>query len=166
MTWCWLARTEHAPDGGLAAAGLHAPGGTPSGWLAVWPAGRQPTRDAVRMDARLVDPGGDAAWISLVLPDRDRAPIFDDIAVSGALRAVLAGSAPDGVSTLVRDATHFAGAVTVRRRDAAFLRADPFARVAPAEILRVDAGLFGRVPPPAGPVTQRYSGKPWPLAGF
>jgi hypothetical protein len=166
VTWCWLARTGQPPEGALAAAELHAPGGTPAGWLAVWPAGRKPTRDAVRMDGRLVDPGGAAAWISLVLPDRDHAPIFDDTAVSGALRAVLAGPASDGVSTLVRDATHFAGAVTVRRRDAAFLGADPFARVAAAEILRVGAGLFGRVPPPAGPVTQRYSGKPWPLAGF
>jgi hypothetical protein len=118
------------------------------------------------MDAGLVDPGGEPAWISLVLLDRERAPIFDDTAVSGALRAVLTGPAPDGVSTFVRDATHFAGAVTVRRPDAAALRADPFARIGPAQILRIGAGLFGRVPPPAGPVTQRYSGKPWPLAHF
>ena len=93
MTWCWLARTAQPPEGELAAAELHAPGGAPSGWLAVWPSGRKPTRDAVRMDARLVDSGGDAAWISLVLPDLDRGPIFDDTAVSGALRAVLAGPA-------------------------------------------------------------------------
>jgi hypothetical protein len=118
------------------------------------------------MDARLVDPGGDPAWVSLVLIARDRAPLFDDPSVSGALRAVLAGPPPDGVSTFVRDSSHFAGAVTVVRSSAERLRDDPFARVAPAARLRVEGGLFGRTPPVPGPVIQRYAGKPWPAAGF
>ena len=164
--WCWFARTATPVPDAEAAAPATDVKGTPAGWLAAWPAGRKPVRDGVRMDARLVDPGGDPAWISLVLPPPDAQPIFDDPAVSGAVRAVLAGPAADGVSTFVRDAVHFAGAVTVRRADRSVLRDDPFARIAPALVLHVGPGLFGRTPPPPGPVTQRYSGLPWPLAGF
>jgi hypothetical protein len=164
--WCWFARTATAPPDADCAAPATDATGTQVGWLAAWAAGRKPVRDAVRMDARLVDPGGGAAWISLVLPPRDAQPIFDDTAVSGALRAVLAGPPADGVSTFVRDAVHFAGSVTVRRADPERLRDDPFARVAPALVLHVGPGLFGRTPPPPGPVTQRYAGLPWPLAGF
>jgi hypothetical protein len=79
---------------------------------------------------------------------------------------VLAGRAPDAVSTLVRDATHFAGAVTVYRDTVASLGGDPFARLARPLQARVGPGLFGRVPAPAGPVIQRYAGQPWPAAGF
>jgi hypothetical protein len=43
----------------------------------------------------------------------------------------------------------------------------PFARVFPARLVRVPAGLFGRVPPPAGPVIERYgSAQPWPWDRF
>ena len=164
--WCWFAHLPGQPPDAAAAAQASDRQGAPAGWLAAWPAGRKPVRDAVRMDGRLVDPHGDAAWVSLVLPSRDMSPIFDDPAVSGALRAVLAGPPADAVSTFVRDAVHFAGAVTVRRRAPWTLDDDPFARVAPAAILHVQPGLFGRVPPPPGPGNQRYSGLPWPLAGF
>ena len=163
--WCWFAHLADRPADAAAAAQATDGQDAPAGWLAVWPPGRKPTRDAVRMDARLVDAAGEQAWISLVLPGHE-APIFDDPVVSGALRAVLAGPPADGVSTFVRDAVHFAGAVTVRRRDRWNLRDDPFARVAPATIMHIESGLFGRVPPPPGPVIQRYSGLPWPLAGF
>ena len=164
--WCWFARLPGQPSDAAAAAQVSDRQGAPAGWLAAWPAGRKPVRDAVRMDARLVDVNGAEAWASLVLPARDAAPTFDDPAISGALRAMLAGPPADGVSTFVHDAVHFAGAVTVRRRDPWNLRDDPFARVAPAVILHVDAGVFGSVPPPPGPGTQRYSGLPWPVAGF
>lgn len=122
--------------------------------------------DAVRADARVVDPSGAAAAVSLVLISRDRSPLFDDPAVSGALRAVLSGVPPDVVSTFVRDSSHFSGAVTVRRQGRALLRDDPFLRLGPAEILDVGPGLFGVVAPAPGPVIQRYSGAPWPAAGF
>lgn len=164
--WCWLARTAERPADAAAAAPLTAAGGAPAGWLAAWPAGRKPVRDAVRADARIVDAGGEPGWVSLVLPPREASPIFDDTAVSGALRAVLAGPPADAVTTFVRDAVHFAGALTVRRADAFLLRDDPFARLAPAAVLQLGAGFAGRVPPPAGPVTQRYAGLPWPVAGF
>ena len=161
--WCWLARVDDEPADAWAAAHV-ALDGRPAGFLAAWPAGRKPTAGAVRADARVVDPGGEAATVSLVLVPRGRELLFDDPAVSGALRRVLAGPPPDAVSTFVRDSSHFAGAVTVRREDHAV--DDPFARIARAEVLEVGAGLFGRTPAVPGPVTQRYSGLPWPAAGF
>ncbi|MGZ4631164.1 MAG: hypothetical protein ACXV2G_00750 [Actinomycetes bacterium] len=165
MSWCWLARLDRPPEGAWAWAAL-ARDGVPAGVLAAWPAGRKPVADAVRMDARLVDPSGTAAAISLVLLPRDRSPLFDDPSVSGALRRVLAAPPPDGVSTFVRDSSHFAGAVTVRRETRLLLRDDPFARVGHADMFDLGAGLFGRVSPVPGPVTQRYAGQPWPVAGF
>jgi len=171
VSWCWFAWLSTADpsadvDGALASASATRADSRPLGVLAAWPSGRKPVASAVRMDARLVDPAGEPAAVSLVLLPRDRSPLFDDPAVSGALRAVLAGPPPDGVSTLVRDSSHFAGAVTVRRSRPEALRDDPFARLAPALLLRVGAGLFGRTPPVPGPVIQRYSGKPWPAAEF
>jgi hypothetical protein len=166
MSWCWLARAPNPIDDALASSVDTALAGAPAGAVAAWPAGRKPVPDAVPMDARLIDEQGDPPAISLVILPPDASPPFDDPAVSAALRAVLAGSPPDGVSTFVRDASHFAGAVTVRRDDRGALRDDPFARVCHGVLLNVGAGIFGRVPPVPGPVIQRYSGKPWPAAGF
>ncbi|MGH8893006.1 MAG: hypothetical protein ACRDWY_06815 [Actinomycetes bacterium] len=162
--WCWLDRVADRPNDAWAAAEVRVDG-APAGHLAAWPAGRKPTPTAVRADARIVDTEGEPAAVSLVLVPRGRAPLFDDPAVSGALRRVLAGPPPDAVSTLVRDSSHFAGAVTVRR-DGRSLRDDPFARIAHADVLDAGPGLFGRVAPVPGPAIQRYSGKPWPAAGF
>ena len=165
MTWCWLARVTSRPADCLAAATMSKEGGD-LGWLAAWSSGRKPVADAVRADARIIDASGGAASISLVLLDRDKSPLFDDPAVSGALRAVLSGLPPDAVSTFVRDSSHFSGAVTVRREGRALLRVDPFRRLGPAEMLDVGPGLFGVVAPVPGPVIQRYSGAPWPVSGF
>ncbi len=173
MSWCWFARVESDDETGRAATGsalatatAHRPDGSPAGLLAAWPAGRKPVRQAVRMDARVADPGGPAGWVSLVVIDRGREPLFDDPAVSGALRRVLDGPPPSAVTTFVRDSSHFAGALTVRRDQPDRLRDDPFARIHPALLLMVDAGLLADVAPPPGPVTQRYAGQPWPAAGF
>jgi hypothetical protein len=140
--------------------------GTTAGLLAIWSAGRKPVPTAVRADSQILDPDGAPAHVSLVLLDRDRSPLFDDPAVSGALRSVLTGPAPDAVTTLVRDASHFAGALTVRRDRLWLLRDDPFARLGHPERLSVAAGLLGRRAAVPGPVIQRYSGQPWPAAGF
>jgi hypothetical protein len=122
---------------------------------------------AARVDERVIDPTGPPAWVSLVLVPPQVAPLFDDPAVSQAMRRVLAGPPFAAVSTLVRDAVHFAGAVTVAHGEGpARLADDPFARLHPARILRVGPGMFGSVAPPPGPAIQRYSGKPWPAAGF
>jgi hypothetical protein len=102
-----------------------------------------------------------------VLVPPEVAPLFDDPAVSQAMRRVLAGPPFAATWTLVRDAVHFAGAVTVEQGERPDrLAHDPFARLHRARILRVGPGLFGRVAPPAGPAIQRYSGKPWPASGF
>ena len=80
--------------------------------------------------------------------------------MSGAIRAVLAGPPADAVSTFVRDSSHFAGAVTVRRERPEWLRDDPFSRLGRSAVLIVAGGLFGRLAAIPGPVIQRYSGKP------
>jgi hypothetical protein len=147
------------------------------GWLAfdgaslrVWTQRAKPVSDARRLDSRLIDGDGAPALVSLVLPPDGVSLLFDDPAVQEARRRVLAGPPFDAVSTLLRDASHFEGAVTVARgeHDEARLRwDDPFARIFPARLLRVEAGVFGRVPPPAGPVIERYgSAQPWPWDRF
>jgi hypothetical protein len=170
--WCWFALIDGPLDDPQASAAVASTvatssGGVPVGTFAAWPAGRKPVRSAVRMDDRLVDPHGRAVWVSLVTVPRQVAPLFDDVAISQALRQVLRGWPPAAVSTLVRDSTTFAGSVSVSRTDdPRSLRDDPFARVHPARILRAGRGMFGTPPAPAGPAIQRYSGKPWPTAGF
>jgi hypothetical protein len=172
VSWCWVAALADSPPGDdLVDAAACVPAtdraGRPAGLLAAWPRGRKPLREAVRMDERLLDPGAPPAWVSLVLVPPGAAPLFDDPAVSQAMRRVLSGPPFAAVSTLVRDAVHFAGAVTVEQNERPDrLADDPFARLHPARILRVGPGMFGRVDPPAGPAIQRYSGKPWPAAGF
>jgi hypothetical protein len=173
MTWCWFAVLDETDETALVAAEWASAtasaanrDGSPAGLLAAWPAGRKPVRDAVRMDARVVDPQGEAGWVSLVLVPAGREPLFDDPAVSGALRRVLSEPPADAVTTFVRDSSHFAGALTVRRNDRARLDDDPFARLHPARLLRVGSGLLALVAPPPGPVTQRYAGQPWPAARF
>jgi hypothetical protein len=166
VSWAWIARLPEPPADALAHASLSGCDGAPLGCLAAWPAGRKPTRDAVRLDAAILDPDGPPGWASLILLPRGRAPLFDDPAVSGALRDVLAGPPPDVVSTFVRDDVHFAGAITVRRAWPALLRDDPFRRFAAGEVVHVGAGLFGTRPAVPGPVIQRYADLPWPAAGF
>ncbi len=59
------------------------------------------------------------------------------------------------------------GDSTDGRADAPRLADDPFARIFPARLLDVDSGLFGAVPPPAGPTIERYgSTEPWPWDRF
>lgn len=67
------------------------------------------------------------------------------------------------LTTLSLDAVHFGGAITVARDPDRF-RADPFARIFGGRIVRTD--LFGEVPAPPGPVTERYAGAPWPAGSF
>ena len=123
----------------------------------------------LRADPRIFDPDGDAAWVSLIVIPEALRPPFDDPVVQQARRRVLAGLPPDAVSTLLADDSRFAGAVTVRRGENAreLLRDDPFARVHPARIVRVEAGVFGVAPPPTGPTIERHgSARPWPWDRF
>ena len=163
MSWCWLDLLVAPADGASAQARVFEPDGTPAGWLAAWVRRAKPSRSARRIDARLVDRDGAAAWVSLVRAPSGVRLAFDDLAVQQARRAVLAAPAQDAVSTLLSDASHFEGALTVARGGGvARLADDPFSRIFPARVLRVDAGLLGAVPPPCGPTIERYgSAQPW-----
>jgi hypothetical protein len=166
--WCWLALVADEPARAAASARVRDGLGEPAGVLAAWTSRAKPARHALRMDARLLDPAGAAAVVSLVLAPRGVRLAFDDPAVQQARRAILAGSPFAAVSTLLSDASHFEGSVVVARgAGAARITADPFARIFPGRVLEVDAGLFGSVPPPAGPVIERYgSAQPWPRDRF
>lgn len=63
------------------------------------------------------------------------------------------------LTTLAVDSVNYGGAITVAR-DAALLAHDPFARIFPGTIVETD--LFSALPPPAGPVIERYRGVAWP----
>jgi hypothetical protein len=143
-------------------------GGEEVGRLAAWLRRARPTREAWRVDRRIVDPAGAPARVSLVLPPAGARLAFDDGAVQFARRELLLGVPFDAVTTLLRDDSHFEGSLLVARgEDAARLGEDPFARVFPARVLHVGRGVLGRVPWPAGPVIERYgSAQPWPADRF
>ena len=144
MTRCWLALLESPATDATAQAGAHDADGSPAGWLAAWRQRAKPVRAARRVDDRLVDPDGAPGWVSLVLPPDGVRLAFDDLAVQQARRRVLAEPPQDAVSTLMRDASHFEGAITVARgAGVARLADDPFARIFPASILRVGPGVLG-----------------------
>ena len=168
MSWAWLALVESPPEGADAAAGVRTLAGEPAGFLAAWRRRAKPVRWARRADARIVDPDGAAARISLVLaPDGVRLA-FDDLAVQHARRDLLEGQPFDAVTTLLTDDSHFEGSLLVARgEETARLADDPFARVFPPRLLHVGPGVLGRVPWPAGPVIERYgSAQPWPADRF
>jgi hypothetical protein len=165
MSWCWLALVDEPPDRADVWASAREPDGTAAGVLAAWLRHAKPTRDARRIDARIIDGAGAAAVVSLVRPPAGVRLPFDDLAVQQARRDALARPPFDALSTLLTDASHFEGSITVARGDEQVMRLtdDPFARIFPARLLTVDAGLFGSVAPPAGPVIERYgSAQPWP----
>jgi hypothetical protein len=168
MSWHWLALVADRPANAAASAQVSELDGTPAGHLAIWARRAKPTRDARRVDARLLDASGAAAHVSLALPPPGVRLLFDDPAVQQARRDVLAARPFDAVTTLLSDASHFEGSLTVARgADVGRLADDPFARIFPARILVVAAGVVGTVPAPAGPVLERYgSAQPWPADRF
>jgi hypothetical protein len=168
MTRCWIALLDTPARDATAQAAAHHADGTPAGWLAAWRQRVKPARTARRVDDRIVDPDGEPACISLILPPDEVRLAFDDLAVQHARRRVLAGPPQDAVSTLMRDASHFQGALTIARgTGVARLADDPFARIFPAQILRVGAGVLGSTAAPAGPTIERYgSANPWPWDRF
>ena len=163
MSWHWLARVDERPEDAFAVASLSS-----GGYLAAFSSDGPAPPGVRKIDARAVDPEGAAGLASLVLPPDGVSILFDDPAVSGALRAALAAPWPDVLSTLVVESSRFAGALTaVRDGDRGRLASDPFARIFPAELVEVGPGLLGRTPAPTGPVIQRYGGgNPWPWDRF
>lgn len=169
MSRAWIARLDAPADDAHAQAPLTTLDGAPAGHLAAWVRDSKPVRAARRIDRRVVDPEGEAGLVSLIVLPRETWLLFDDVAVQHARRRVLAEAPADAVSTLLADDRHFTGAVTIRRGPGAagLLRDDPFARVAPAELLRVGPGVLGRVPAPTGPTIERHgSAQPWPWDVF
>lgn len=169
MNWCWFDLVEEWPEHATVAARVWEEDGAPAGVLAAWARRGRPTRGARRIDARAIDFEGTAATVSLVRPPAGVRLPFDDLAVQQARRDALARGGFDALSTLLSDASHFEGAITVARGEnaAARLREDPFARVFPQLLLEVEDGLFGTMPAPAGPVIERYgSATPWPFDRF
>jgi hypothetical protein len=167
---CWFALVEgDVPDSADAVAAIRAEDDVPR-WLAAWSRDAKPLRNARRIDPAIIDATGSAATISITLPDRGEMTIFDDTAVQEARRRVLADAEPpDALSTLLLDASHFAGSVTVRRGPDARrrLEEDPFRLVAPARILEVGPGLFGVTSLSCGPTIERHgSDVPWPGGRF
>lgn len=103
------------------------------------------------------------------LPDDEARIPFDQPEVQQVRRDALAwwipmlGDSLVCLSTFSLDAVHYGGAVTVAR-DQAHFADDPFARLFPGRVVRSD--IFCAVPPPAGPVLERYAGAPWPGGSF
>ena len=168
MTWCWFALAPTRPEGAVATAELRTLDGTPAGYAAAWASGNDQPQGALRIDADAIDPDGEPATVSLVLPPSGVSLLFDDPAVSGALRRVLLGERATVLSTLLVDESHFGGALTgVRDGHERLLADDPFARLFPARLLRFGAGLLGSTPGLPGPVIARYGGgEPWPWSRF
>jgi hypothetical protein len=168
MTRCWLALLESPAADATAQAEAQDADGSPAGWLAAWRQRAKPARAARRVDDRLVDPDGEPASVSLVMPPSGVRLAFDDLAVQHARRRVLAQPPQHALSTLMRDASHFDGAITVARgMGVTRLDDEPFARIFPARILRIGAGVLGAAAAPAGPVIERYgSANPWPCDRF
>lgn len=134
--------------------------------LSAWPdTDRRPHPLARRLDPRVLDLGGPPAQVSLLWPDREHLPLFDDPAVVQARRAALRLPAPRAVSSLTVDSTHFAGSLWVGD-DVAGVSMDPFRLVGAVQVLSVGAGLLGRAVTLVGPALERYGGAPWPSGSF
>lgn len=154
----WIALLE-APAGDLSA---RAGDRVLAGWL---DAERRPHPQARRVDPQLLDPQGAPAHLSLLWPDRDALPLFDDPAVVQARRAARRLPAPRAVSALTVDSRHFAGSLWIvdeRSR----LAEDPFRLLGRLTHLEVAGGLLGRTQPLVGPAQERYVGAPWPAGSF
>lgn len=168
MTWCWFAVRTDRPDDALASAAFTDADSADTGFLVAWSSEHDEPAGAARIDGRAIDPHGGTALVSLALAPTGVSLLFDDISVAQAIRATLSLPPPDALSTLTQGDARYVGAVTiVSGEDTGRLRYDPFSVLFPARTLRVEAGLFARMPAPAGPVTQRYgAGNPWPFDRF
>jgi len=103
------------------------------------------------------------------LPDAAATLEFDQPEIQQVRRDALAwwitllGDALICLTTLALDASHYGGAITVTRAPVPWSE-DPFARIFPGSVVRSD--LFCEVPPPPGPVLERYAGVAWPGGRF
>ncbi len=125
----------------------------------------------LRIDARCVGSEKvEGAYAHVCASTDDAAALrYDEPEVQQARRDALAWWIPMlgedlvCISTFSIDESRCAGAVTVAT-DPRLFDEDPFARLFPGTIVRAD--FFSRVPPPSGPVIERYSGAPWAAGSF
>ena len=125
----------------------------------------------LRVDRRCLD--GEpvlGAWAHVcALTDPEAAIRYDEPEVQAARRDALGwwipllGDSLVCLTTIALDASRFGGAITVMR-DPGPSESDPFARIFQGTLVRTD--LFSEVPPPPGPVIERYAGAPWPAGRF
>ena len=168
MSWAWLALVDERPDGADAAAACARSRASPR---ACWPpGGGTPSPCAT--------PAGSTRGSSTRTAQRRASRSCSRPPASGSPSTTSRSSRRgascwqaqpfDAVSTLLTDDSHFEGSILVARgEEAARLADDPFARIFPARLLHVGAGVLGRVPWPAGPVIERYgSAQPWPADRF
>jgi hypothetical protein len=122
-----------------------------------------------RADPRCLRGGPPAYAHVCALPEDDAKLPFDFPEIQQVRRDALGwwipmlGDSLVCVTTLAVDSVNYGGAITVVR-DPTLLDDDPFARIFPGTIVQTD--LFSAVPPPAGPVVERYSGVAWPGGRF
>ena len=171
MSYCWLVPAEHPPAGAVAWAPLSTVDARGAGGLAALPPDAPAPATAVKIDARAVDANGPPGYVSLVEAPPGTWLLFDDVAVTGAIRRALAGPPYDVVSALSQRDDRFLGALTGLHGEAPSARLrladDPFALLFPRRLLRIGAGFLGRTPAPVGPSMQRYgAGSPWPWDRF
>lgn len=167
MTWAWFARCPEPPARAVAAAAVSGSDGEAAGYLAAWAPDAAHPASAAKIDGRAIDPDGRPGWASVVIaPDGLFVP-FDDVAVTAALRRVLSLPSPRVFSTLLLGDDRLVGALTAEHDPSGRLGQDPFALLFPAVVLRVEPGILGSMPSPAGPTTQRYGAdNPWPWDRF
>ncbi len=168
MSWLWFDLCPAPVPGAMASARASDGAGCPAGVVCAWPPGQdRPTSTAVKIDERAIDPSGSPGWVSLARGADGITLPFDDPAVAHAIRMVLALAPADVFTTLVHGDDRCVGSLTGTHGDRTDLAFDPFANMFPATVLRVEAGLLGQMPAPAGPVTQRYGAdNPWPWDRF
>lgn len=133
-------------------------------------AGEGPGR-AFMVDARCLDGAPVAGAYAQVcaLTDEKAALAYDQPEVQQVRRDALQwwipllGDALVCLTTLALDEAGYGGAITVTSEPVRF-DDDPFARLFAPTLVRSD--LFCRVPPPPGPVLERYAGVAWPGGRF
>src|SRR5438067_327853 len=128
--------------------------GARAGWLATWSVSHGRPAGSLGIDVRVVDPGGAMAWVSLALAAPGERMLFDDPAVSWALRQTLTPWPWTRTSTLPRDSSTLGGAFTaIHGSSPRALADDPFVRLVGARVLRVDNGFVGGTPRTVGPAS-------------
>lgn len=104
----WIALLDQPPGDLWARAG----DAVLAGWLDT---DRRPHPQPRRADPRVLDPHGEAAAVSLLWPDVERLPLFDDPVVVPARRRARAGRAPRWATTFTVDSRHWAGSLWAPR---------------------------------------------------